>query len=357
MADEPDKGDRTEEPTAKRLEDARKEGQVASSRDVTSFLVLATALAFVSPLAAPLFADLLPPMRSLLDHPHLIATDPGALADLGVQLLLSIGLVLIVPLVGFAVAAVLSSLLQHGVVFSFKPVTPSLKKVSPLAGLQRLFGPKALGEFAKNLAKIGLVGATAWWALGDVTGDLAGLAALPSLGALEIAQQWTVRAAGAALAVVLVVAVADYSLQRHYHWENLKMTRQQVRDEHKQTDGDPHVKAKIRQLRSERARHRMMQAVPEATVVITNPTHFAVALRYEPGTMQAPEVVAKGVDQLAFRIRALAREHDVPVVENRQLARALYADVEIGRTIPRKHFEAVADVIGFVLRRKEQARA
>ncbi len=353
MAEETDKGDRTEEPTAKRIEDARKEGQVPSSRDVTSFLILALALFFVSPFGAWTFEGLVPSLGGLFGQAHLIGTDEHAVSRLMLGLLLAVGLVLAPPLLGFALAAILSSLAQHGVVVSMKPVTPAFSKISPLSGLKRLFGPKSLAEFAKNVAKIGLVGAAAWWAVGGVLAGVPRLAALSPLGGLAIAQDWVMRAAGAGLVVVLVVALADYALQRHTHWQNLKMTRQQVRDEQKQTDGDPHVKAKIRQLRSDRARQRMMQAVPEATVVVTNPTHFAVALRYEPGATQAPEVVAKGADELAFRIRALAREHGVPVIENRTLARALFADVEVGRSIPRKHFEAVAEVIGFVLRRAE----
>ncbi len=355
MADDPDAGDRTEDPTPKRLEDARRDGQVPSSRDVTSFLILGTGLALVSPLAASLFGRLVPPLASLLDHPHLIATDPHALGHLTIDLALTLLGIMAVPLLGFAVAAVLANLVQHGIVVSLKPVTPSLKKISPLAGLKRLFAPKALAELAKNVAKIGLVAAAAWWALQGVLADLPALAAVAPAHALTVAQAWVLRAFGAGLVIVLVVAIADYALQRHSHWENLKMTRQQVRDEHKQSDGDPHVKARIRQIRTERSRQRMMQSVPEATVVITNPTHFAVALRWDAQSMKAPEVTAKGVDALAFRIRAVAREYDVPIVENRPLARALYAEVEVGGTIPRQHFEAVADVIGFVLRRDQAA--
>jgi flagellar biosynthetic protein FlhB len=352
MADEPERDERTEDPTPKRLEDARKEGQVASSRDVTSLFILGVGVALLSPLGAGAFAHLLAPLRSLLEHPHLVHTDPATLATLTVQLGLALAVVLALPLAGFAVAAILANLAQHGLVFSLKPVTPALKKVSPLAGVKRLFAPKALAEALKNIAKVGLLGAVAWAAVSPALSDVPALAAVPLREVLAVLQGLLLRATGAALAIVAVVAVGDFVLQRHSHWQNLKMTRKQVRDENKQTEGDPHVKAKIRQLRSERARRRMMQAVPEATVVVTNPTHYAVALRYEPDRMKAPEVAAKGVDALAFRIRALASEHRVPIVENRPLARALYADVEVGRTIPVQHFEAVADVIGFVMRQR-----
>jgi flagellar biosynthetic protein FlhB len=358
VADEqPERDERTEDPTPKRLEDAKKEGQVASSRDVTSLLVLAVGLMLVSPLGAGSFAGLLPPLASLLEHPHLVNTDPGSLAALVVQLVLALAAVLALPLAGFATAAILANIAQHGLVFSLKPVTPKLDKISPLAGLKRLFAPKSLAETLKNIAKVVLLGAVAWWAASPLFADLPATAAAPVRDVMAMLQGMLLRALGAALAVVAVIAIGDMALQRHSHWQNLKMTRKQVRDENKQTDGDPHVKAKIRQLRTERSRRRMMQAVPAATVVVTNPTHYAVALRYDPDAMKAPEVTAKGTDAVAFRIRALAREHRVPVVENRALARALHGDVEVGHTIPTRHFEAVAEVIGFVMRQRSAGAA
>jgi flagellar biosynthetic protein FlhB len=358
MADEqPERDERTEDPTPKRLEDARQEGQVASSRDVTSLFILAVGLMLVSPWGAGSFAALLPSLTSLLEHPHLVGTDAGSLAALTIQLVLAFATVLALPFAGFAVAAILANIAQNGLVCSFKPVTPALNKVSPLAGLKRLFAPKALAEALKNVAKIVLVGFVAWWAASPLLSELPATAAVPVREVMAMMQSVLLRALGAALLVVAVIAVGDFFLQRHSHWENMKMTRKQVRDENKQTEGDPHVKAKIRQLRSERSRQRMMQAVPEATVVVTNPTHYAVALKYEPETMKAPEVTAKGTDAVAFRIRALAREHRVPVIENRPLARALHGDVEVGQTIPTKHFEAVADVIGFVMRQRAAGAA
>jgi flagellar biosynthetic protein FlhB len=292
-----------------------------------------------------------------LEHPHLVNTDPSALAALAVRLVLALAAVLALPFAGFVLAAILANIAQHGIVFSLKPVTPALDKISPLTGLKRLFAPKSLAEALKNVAKVVLLGAVAWWAASPLLSALPASAAVPVRDVLAILQGMLLRALGAALAVVAAIALADVALQRHSHWQSLKMTRKQVRDETKQSEGDPHVKAKIRQLRSERSRRRMMQAVPDATVVVTNPTHYAVALRYEPETMKAPEVTAKGVDALAFRIRALAREHRVPVVENRPLARTLYGEVEVGHTISTKHFEAVAEVIGFVMRQRSAGAA
>ncbi|MFW5680371.1 MAG: flagellar biosynthesis protein FlhB [Pseudomonadota bacterium] len=355
MSDEPEKGDKTEQPTQKRLEDAHREGQVANSRDLTSFLLLGVGVFLLSPFGAAGFAQLLPPMRSFLERPHLIAGDPAQLADVLVDAGFRTAAVLALPCLALMAAAIFSSLAQHGVVLTLKPVTPQFSRISPLAGLKRLFSPKSLAEAGKNIAKVVLVGAAAWFAIRPDLAEIAASLSLPLPAAMAHLQGWLVRACGAALMVVAAIALLDVVLQRHEHFQKMKMTRRQVKDEAKQTDGDPHVKAKIRQLRMERARHRMMAAVPDATVVITNPTHFAVALRYEQGRTPAPEVVAKGTDALAFRIRAVASEHGVPIVENRPLARALFADVDVGQTIPHAHFAAVAEVIGFVLQQRDAA--
>ncbi|MEO1089024.1 MAG: flagellar biosynthesis protein FlhB [Pseudomonadota bacterium] len=357
MSGEADDGDKTEQPTQKRLDDARQEGQVPASRDVTSLLLLGVGVLLVSPLGATPFLALLRPLGNMLAGAHGFALDERGLTDLLIAASTEVALVLALPLVAMMVAAVLSNLGQHGPVFSPKALAPKFERISPLSGLKRLFGPKSMAEFAKNVAKIGLVGAAAWFTFRPVGADLGALVQVPTPFALERLQEWALRTTGAALVVVALIAIADVALQRMTFFQQMRMTRQQVKDETKQTDGDPHAKARIRQIRSERARHRMMAAVPEATVVITNPTHFAVALRYEQGQTTAPEVVAKGVDALAFRIRALAREHDVPIIENRPLARALYAEVEIGKPIPQVHFEAVAEVVAFVMRQRRPATA
>jgi flagellar biosynthetic protein FlhB len=349
MSDEPEKGDKTEQPTQKRLDDAHREGQVANSRDLTSFLMLGVGVFLLSPFGLAGFADLLPLLATFLEQPHLLTGDQAQLADVVVAAGFRVALVLALPCTALMAVAILSNLVQHGAVLTLKPVTPQFSRVSPLSGLKRLFGPKSLAEAGKNIAKVILVGAAAWLAVQPVLPEISGSLELPLPAALAHLQGWLLRACGAALVVVAAIALLDVVLQRHSHFQQMKMTRRQVKDEAKQTDGDPHVKAKIRQLRMERARHRMMAAVPEATVVITNPTHFAVALRYEAGRTAAPEVVAKGTDAVAFRIRAVAIEHGVPIVETRPLARALFADVEIGQTIPHAHFAAVAEVIGFVM--------
>src|SRR5690606_19180387 len=229
-----------------------------------------------------------------------------------------------------------------------------LSKISPIGGAKRLFSTDALVNFGKGLIKIGVVGAivvAVCWPERDRLDTM--MTADPIMILLDF-QEIGIKIFVAVLAVVTAIAAADYFYVRQKWWKRQMMTVQETREEYKQMEGDPHVKGRIRQLRQDRARKRMMASVPDATVVITNPTHFAVALKYDTG-MTAPKCVAKGADAVAFRIRELAKDHDVPIVENPPLARALFASVDIDQAIPGEHFQAVAEVIGFVMRLKRGA--
>jgi flagellar biosynthetic protein FlhB len=212
-----------------------------------------------------------------------------------------------------------------------------------------LFSRDALVNFAKGLVKLGVVGAVVFFVIWGDRDRLETMVTLDPAALLPAFQEMGLKIFGAVLAIVTVIALADYVYQRQRWWNRLKMTVQEVRDEYKQMEGDPKIKGRIRAIRNERSRRRMMAAVPNATVVITNPTHFAVALKYDK-SMRAPLCLAKGADDVAFRIRELAKEHDVPIVENPPLARALFASVDVDETIPTEHFKAVAQVIGFVMR-------
>jgi flagellar biosynthetic protein FlhB len=236
---------------------------------------------------------------------------------------------------------------------------PSLDKISPMKGFTRIFGAQALVEFGKGLVKVVAVAAIGVAVVAPVIRGIEPVVAgsVPDTLRLLVAASAEMLAGAAAL--LTLVAIADVLYQRHATTKQLRMTVQEVRDEAKQSEGDPQVKARLRRLQGERARRRMMAAVPEATVIITNPTHYAVALRYDMAAMPAPKVVAKGVDHLAQRIRAVAAAHAVPVVENPPLARSLYAAVEVDDEIPPEHYQAVAGIIGHVLRldRRQAAAA
>jgi flagellar biosynthetic protein FlhB len=238
---------------------------------------------------------------------------------------------------------------------SAEPITPRLSKISPIDGFRRLFSLEGVVNFLKGLVKIVVIGAIMFFVLWPEVDRLETMVTADVATILGIASDLTVKIFGAALVALALVAIADYVYQRNRWWQRQRMTVQETREEFKQMEGDPQVKARIRQVRMERSRKRMMAAVPDATVVITNPTHYAIALQYDR-TMPAPKCLAKGVDAVALRIRAVAEEHEVPIVENPPLARALFASVEVDQTIPAEHFKAVAHVIGYVFRLKDKAR-
>jgi flagellar biosynthetic protein FlhB len=256
-------------------------------------------------------------------------------------------------LVGMALAG---HLLQSGFVFSGERLKPDISKLSPLSGLKRIFGLEGASNLLKGILKIAIVGTAVWTTLWPMRGQLGALLDESAADMAGDMAHLIIRIMIAALAVLAIVAVLDYALQRYRFLQRNRMSKQEVKDEFRQTDGDPAVKARIRRVRLERARRRMMAAVPEATVVITNPTHYAIALKYESGKMAAPICVAKGMDALALRIRAVAEEAEVPIVENPPLARALYASVELDEVVPPEHYKAVAQVIGYVMRLTGQLR-
>jgi len=247
--------------------------------------------------------------------------------------------------------------LQHRPTLSFEKIKPNLSKLSPMSGLKRMFGIEGLMTLVKGLIKIAIVGIAIWTQLWPERGTLeAMLTQSPIAIAADMNHLWF-KLMTATLAAMAVIAGGDYMMQRFQFIKRNRMSKQEVKEEYRQTEGDPMVKGRLRQIRMERAKKRMIQEVPKATVVITNPTHYAVALKYESGKTLAPMCVAKGVDALALRIRDKAKEHNVPVVENPPLARALYATVEVDEAIPVEHFKAVAQVIGYVMKLTGKLRA
>jgi flagellar biosynthetic protein FlhB len=353
MADERrDDSQKTEEPTQKRLREARDKGQIAKSQEVGHwFMVLAFAIT-VGYLAPGMAGGIAEALGGFIARPHAAAMDAAGLRDLLLETASLLGLALLPPF-GLAMAAAVSAgLIQSGVVFSLEPMRPKLEKISPASGLRRMFSARALAEFVKGIVKLVIVAAVVGLVLWPERRLIPSVVTMDLAQFLALMQSLGFRVLLAVLAVMTVIAGLDFLFQKHQHTKQLRMSRQEVKDEFKQTEGDPMVKARLRQIRVERARQRMMAAVPEADVVIANPSHFAVALRYEPGSSGAPRVTAKGVDSLALRIREVAEECDVPVVENPPLARALYDGVELDQEIPPEHYKAVAEIIGYVMRLK-----
>lgn len=353
MSDEaPEQSSKTEDPSEKKLRDAHEKGDVVKSQEVNNWFILSGSALVFAMMAGPTSASLVESLKVLLGNAEKFEVGSQALAAFWGSLSSSILMVAILPSIVIAAFGIAANLIQHRPLLSLDPLKPKFSKINPIEGAKRLFSTEALVNFAKGLIKLAVVSAVLWFVLAPKIDSLEMMIQLePAMIAAEF-MDLSLNIFGAVLAVVTIVAIADYVYQRTRWWNRLKMTVQETRDEYKQQEGDPKVKGRIRQVRMERSRKRMMAAVPQATVVITNPTHFAVALKYDRD-MAAPQCVAKGADAIAFRIRELAKEHDVPIVENPPLARALYASMDIDDTIPAEHFKAVAEVIGFVMRLKQ----
>jgi flagellar biosynthesis protein FlhB len=351
MAEGEDKSQKTEEPTPKRLEDARKKGQVASSREVnTWFMILAGTIA-VMVIPATL-GDFSRSLSRFLSEPHDIIVNGDQLPALANETVTAL-VVQFGPLVVLMVAAAIaSSWVQHGPIASVDKLVPKLENLSLLKGLGRLFSLRSIVEFAKGVLKMAIVGAVAFALVAPEIGQITASIELEPAALLHFIWIMALRLMGGVCAIITVIAGIDYLYQQYEFQKSMRMSKQEIKDEHKQTDGDPMVKGRLRQLRLERARKRMMAAVPEADVVITNPTHFAVALKYDTDTMDAPMLTAKGADNIAQRMREVAKEYDIPIIENPPLARALHAGVEVDQTIPETYYRAVAEVIGYVWRLK-----
>ena len=350
MADQPDKSQKTEEPTQKRLDDARKKGDVARSQDVPIWFAL-MGLAVLISAAKPLAGMVARPLVSILDHPHAFDLENGGAMMLTrtiVMALLPFAAIVFSVVILFVLAG---HLIQNRPGWTAEKMKPKLEKISPMSGLKRIFGPQGWMNLFKSILKLTAIAAALAYAVWPHISFLERAGGLELTVLLGVLQSIAGRLLIAALVVVGLIAAIDYIFQKQQHSEKMKMSRQEIKDEHKQSEGDPQVKAKIRQLRIQRSRQRMMAAVPEANVVITNPTHYSIALKYDDST-PAPICVAKGVDDLALRIREVAEEHDIPMIENPPLARALYANMEIDDVIPREHYEAVAKIIGHVMKIK-----
>ena len=350
MAEDQDKSQQTEEPTAKRLEQAREHGDVVKSSELSTFILLGGGTLAIAMFGKYTAVSLARTLSLFLQQPDTMSVDGASLTAM-MRLLLPKLALAVAPFFAVMIAAGLAGhMLQSRPGFSLDKIAPDFSKVSPLAGLKRLFGAEGWMNLLKGLAKMAVVGVAIWTQLWPERHNLEAILNQSTVAVLGDMSRLLFKVMMASLATLGLIAGLDYFWQRMRWLSRNRMSKQEIKEEYRQNEGDPTIKAKIRQLRYERARKRMMAAVPTASVVIMNPTHYAVALKYESGKMAAPVCVAKGIDALALRIRAVAEEHDVPVVENPPLARALHAAVEIDDAIPPEHFKAVAQVIGYVMR-------
>ena len=348
-------GEKTEKATPKKRQDARKKGQILKSQDVTSALVLLSVFLFLL-IAASFMRDGIMSFFSQTFSKYMrVDTLSIELVVKVYKEVLSEMAVIILPIMAIAViAGVIGNFLQFGLLFTTEPLKFDLTKLDPVKGIKRLFSTRALIELLKSVLKISLIGTVTTMILWINISNVLSLSFKSPWAALITVSKLTVLMGIAASIVLLFIAVLDYFYQKFEYEKNLKMSKQDIKDEYKNTEGDPLIKSKIKQRQREMAMRRMMQEVPQADVVITNPTHYAIALKYDEETMDAPKVVAKGTDFIAQKIKLIAKENDVVMVENRPLARAMYDQVEIGQRIPNEFFKAVAEVLAYVYRVKRK---
>lgn len=351
MADDnTDESQKTEDPSQKKLDDAREKGQVAKSQEISHWFMLLAFASMIGVFGASVAQGLGGQMIRFLESPHTMRMDRESFGSLVSEVMGDVGVLAILPALIAISAAIASSFLQIGWLVSAESLKPNLEKISLQKGVKRLFSVRSLAEFAKGIAKLTIVAVVIVLMMAPKREMIPQITSMEMTQLLLLLQELSVQILIGVLAVMAVIAGADFLFQKFQHTKQLRMSKQEVKDEFKQTEGDPIVKGRLRQLRAERARRRMMAAVPEADVVVTNPTHYAVALKYDGETMEAPVLTAKGTDQIALRIREVAKQHDVPVMENPPLARALYGGVELDQEIPPQHYTAVAEVIGYVMR-------
>jgi flagellar biosynthetic protein FlhB len=356
MADESYE-ERSEAPTEKRRSEARQKGNVAKSAEINSTLVLLTGILMLKLTATWMYGHLSGFMATMFEciaHPRAdLAFFIGLISQATVFLMY-----MCVPVcVAIMVVGVASNLVQVGFLFTLTPITPKLEKLDMISGMKRLFSARSLVEMVKDIAKLILIAAIAFFTIEGEFGQFIGLwDASPitiMVFMLSIAFKIVIRV----VIALLIISLLDYLYQRYEYEKKLKMTKQEVKEERKQMDGDPQIKSRVRSLQREMARRRMMQEVPKATVVVTNPTYIAIAIRYEPDAMQSPKVVAKGKRLMAERIKQIAIDANIPIIEDKPLARAMYDKVEAGLDVPVEFFAAVAEVLAYVYRLKKRNAA
>jgi len=351
-----DLSDKTEAPTPRRREEAREQGQIARSTDLTAAALILGFLLLMNSFGPGLIKALRVVMTELLSSDSLSNLDSKNIGPAITKSFVVAGGAVAPLLVGAVIVAIVANLLQVGLFFSGKRLAPNFEVLNPLRGIARLFQAENIVHLVINLLKLSLVAVLAWSAINQRMDQIIAIQQLTYMQAFALGAS-IVYAVGLRIAVLLLVlAIIDYTWHRFQNERQLRMTKQEIKEEYKQTEGSPEIRAAIRRRQRRMAMSRMMQAVPQADVVVTNPTHFAVALRYRGDEMGAPKVIAKGQDLIAQRIKQIAREHNVPVVENKPLARALYAAVEVDQEIPYELFQGVAQILAYIYSLKRGKR-
>ncbi|MHA6258724.1 flagellar biosynthesis protein FlhB [Sporosarcina sp. CAU 1771] len=344
-------GEKTEKATEKKRQDSRKKGQVLKSQDVTSAIVLLSVflfLFFASGFMRDRFFHFF--TQTFTQYVPMKQFDAESVMLIYMDVLMAMAFILLPVMAVAMIAAIAGNLFQFGLLFTGETLKVDLKKIDPIKGLKRIFSIRAIVELMKSILKISFIGTVTFLIVWTNLDKVLTLAFKSPGDILSTVGQLTALMGIVASFVLLFISILDFIYQKYDYEKNLRMSKQDIKDEHKNTDGDPLIKSRIKQRQREMAMRRMMQEIPDADVVITNPTHYAIAIKYSDGEMDAPVIVAKGVDFVAQKIKLVANEHEVVMVENRPLARALYDEVEIGSAVPEEFFKAIAEILAYVYR-------
>ena len=347
-------GERTERATGRRRSEARRKGQVAKSREIPSVMVLLTALSVLFLLSSYIFQQLSAVMVRSFQQIEAQFINAENIQAISMEIIWSLFRILSPVMAGVLVVALLSNYVQIGSLFSLEAIQPKFSKLSPLNGLKRILSKQSAVELLKSLFKFFII---AWAAYSVIRNELPAILTLMdrgTMGVLQFIGSVAIRIFFRTVLVMVGLAALDYAFQRWSFEKSLRMTKREVQEEYKTTEGDPLIKSRIRSVQRELARKRMMAEVPKADVIVTNPTHLAVALRYDREEMMAPRVVAKGAGPIAEKIKEVAQEHQVPIVENKPLAQILFKTVDLGQVIPSNLYQMVADLLAYVYRMKNK---
>ncbi|MDQ6996183.1 MAG: flagellar biosynthesis protein FlhB [Mariprofundus sp.] len=355
MADDQDKSQQTEEASDKRIEDARKKGQVPSSKEPStaiSFLVIS--LIVVTGLGGWLADTLMQMMRYYLSGKSTLEATGKGMQTLLISTGADMAMIILPIVIPILLLGVLVTFLVSGPVFTFETMQPKLEKISPLKGFKRMFSTKSLAELVKSILKLTIISTICYITISALFPQILHSALKSPSDIAALAVTGSVKIVTLVAMIFGLMALADVLYQRWEHMKSMRMSKKEQRDEHKESEGDPQLKSKIRQIQMQQAQNRMMTDVPKADVVITNPTRLAIALAYEPGSTGAPRVLAKGRGHIAAKIREIARENRIPLRENKPLARSLFKYVEVGDEIPEDLFEAIAVILAEIFRIKQR---
>lgn len=347
-------GEKTEKATPKKRQDTRKKGQVAKSQDVNTAIVLLAVFAVLSFTGSYMLKGFVSLMNHSLQDLLVINVTDESIKGIFLDVLVDMALLLSPVLAAAIIGGLISNYMQVGIMFSTEALQFKLDKINPLSGFKRIFSIRSIVELLKSILKISIIGIITFAILWSKFSELLVLSQKSTYSILITLAKLTIQMGLYASGALLFLSLLDFMYQRYDYEKNIRMSKQDIKDEYKNMEGDPLIKSKIKQQQREMAMRRMMQDVPTADVVITNPTHYAICLKYEEDKYDAPYIVAKGVDFVAQKIKLIAKENDVAIVENRPLARALYSQVEIGDIVPEEFFKAVAEVLAFVYRTKNE---